>query len=87
MAVSLLPSEGKDGCSSEAEVWPPHHHKSTVEQFPPPHVDVGLCISIHVLLSEQSHDGVQIEFELHITKTDSTRDVETKRSLSVLTPS
>lgn len=69
MAVSVLSTEGDDGCPSETEARPPHHLHGALEQVSPPHLDVGLHISIHILLSEQSQDGVQVERQLHTTET------------------
>lgn len=68
MAVSLLSTEGEDGRCPETEARPPHCLQSAVEQVSPPHLDVGFYASIHVLLSEQSQDGVQVECELHTTE-------------------
>lgn len=68
MAVSLLPTEGDDGCRPETEARRPHRLQSVVQQVSPLHMDVGFCISIHVLLSEQAQDGVQVECDLHITE-------------------
>lgn len=67
MSVSLLSTEGDDGRRPETEARPPHRLQSAVQQVPPPHLDVGLYVSIHVLPSELSQDGVQVE--LHATET------------------
>lgn len=68
MPVSLLPTEGDDGCRPETEAWPPHRLQSTLQQVSPLHMDVGFYISIHVLLSEQAQDGNQVECDLPITE-------------------
>lgn len=69
MAVSLLPTEGDDGCRPETEARPPHLRQSALKQVPPPHMDDGFYISIHVVLSKQAQNSAHVECDLHITET------------------
>lgn len=81
MAISLLPTEGDDGCCPETEARPPHLLQSAVEQVPPLHMEVGFYISIHIVLSKQAQKGVQVECDLHITETGPLTVINTSKYL------